>query len=117
MLYVAESNGQVFALDAESGQVQWSYPTIERSGGGLLSGCSAPAVTDGPFYAAPAVGDDLVYLSSAGEQKRSLFRQAENLAGLRALNPLGTLQWEFRDTQDRSVTSPSLAGGTGRTRP
>lgn len=109
-LYVAQANGQVFALQADQGQVLWSYPTIERSGGGLLGGCSAPAVSDGPFYAAPAVGEEALFLGSAGEQQRSLFSKGENRSGLRVLNDLGVLQWEFTGTTDRSVASPALAG-------
>ncbi|MBN1641823.1 MAG: PQQ-binding-like beta-propeller repeat protein [Anaerolineae bacterium] len=111
-IYVAETNGQVFALAAETGDTIWSYPPIEQRSGGLLSGCSAPTASDGPFYAAPAVGPDLLYLSSAGERTRSLFRQGENTAGLRALNHLGTLQWEFKGTESRSVAMPVLVGDT-----
>jgi outer membrane protein assembly factor BamB len=110
-VYVAEMNGQVFALDAETGNTVWSYPIIERSSGGLLSGCSAPTPSDGPFFAAPAVGEDLIFLGSAGEKTSSLFRRSENTAGLRALNTLGTLQWEFKGTEDRTVAPPALADG------
>ena len=109
-LYVSETNGQVFALDPATGDILWSYPQIQRSGGGFLSGCSAQAPSDGPFYAAPAVSDELVYLSSAGELTTSLFRRSENTAGLRALNTLGTLQWAFRGTEARAVASPVLSG-------
>jgi len=112
IVYVAEVNGQVFALDAETGGTIWSYPIIERASGGLLSGCSAPTPSDGPFFAAPAIGDDLIFLGSAGEKTTSLFRRSENTAGLRALNALGTLQWEFKGTEDRTVAPPVLADGT-----
>jgi len=111
-LYVAETNGQVFALDPQTGDVLWAYPQTQASGGGFLSGCSAQAPSDGPFYAAPAVGDELVYLSSAGEVTASLFRKRENTAGLRALNELGTLQWSFKGTDARAVASPVLSAGT-----
>lgn len=111
-LYVAETNGQVFALDPETGDILWSYPLIESSGGGFLSGCSAQAASDGPFYAAPVAGDEFVYLSSAGEATASLFRKRENTAGLRALNTLGTLQWSFKGTDARAVASPVVSDGT-----
>jgi len=111
-VYVAETNGQVFALDPQTGDVLWAYPQTQKSGGGFLSGCSAQTPSDGPFFAAPAVGDELVYLSSAGEPTTSLFRRSENTAGLRALNKLGTLQWEFRGTEARAVASPVLSTGT-----
>lgn len=111
-VYVAEMNGQVFALQADSGQIVWSYPTIERGSGGLLGGCSAPAPSDGPFYAAPAVGQELLFLGSAGEQQRSLLGKGENQSGLRVLNRLGTLQWSFTGTADRTVASPALDADT-----
>ncbi len=111
-LYVAETNGQVFALDPETGDVLWAYPQTQASGGGFLSGCSAQAPSDGPFFAAPAVGDELLYLSSAGEATASLFRRRENTAGLRALNRLGTVQWAFKGTEARAVASPVLSAGT-----
>lgn len=111
-VYVAETNGQVFALDPSTGDVLWSYPQIEQSGGGLLSACSGRAPSDGPFYAAPTPGSELVYLSSAGEPTASLFRPSVNTSGLRALNKLGILQWEFKGTDSRSVASPILSGNT-----
>jgi outer membrane protein assembly factor BamB len=111
-LYVAETNGQVFALEPETGDVLWTYPQIQASGGGFLSGCTGRAPSDGPFYAAPAVGSELVFLSSAGEATTSLFRRSENTAGLRALNTLGTLQWSFKGTETRAVASPILSDGT-----
>jgi len=111
IVYVAEANGQVFALTADSGKVVWSYPSIEERSGGLLGGCSARA-TDGPFYAAPVFSDEHVFLGSAGEQQRSLLSKGENRAGLRVLNRLGTPQWEFKGASDRTVASPALAGST-----
>jgi eukaryotic-like serine/threonine-protein kinase len=111
-VYVAETSGQVFALSAETGDLSWSYPTVEKRSGGLLSGCSAPAPSDGPFYAAPAITDEYILLGSAGEQVRSLFSQGENRSGLRALNKMGTLQWEFRGAEDRTVTRPTISGNT-----
>jgi outer membrane protein assembly factor BamB len=111
-VYVAQANGQVFALQADTGAVQWAYPEIQRGGGGLLSGCSGPTMTDGPFYSAPAFDLELLYLGSAGEQRRSLFGGSTNNSGLRALNKMGTLQWEFKDSTDRAVTPPTIAGTT-----
>jgi outer membrane protein assembly factor BamB len=111
-VYVAQANGQVFAMDAETGDTIWTYPVIEQRSGGLLSGCSPSAPADGPFFAAPAVGQEFVFLGSGGEQARSLFRQGENRSGLRVLNKLGTLQWEYRGTRDRTVASPTLSGDT-----
>lgn len=112
VIYVAESNGQLYALAADTGSVLWVYPVTEQRSGGLLSGCSAPAVSDGPFFAAPAVSDEFVYVASAGEQVRSLFRRGDNLSGLRALNHNGILQWSFKGTTDRAVASPALVGDT-----
>ena len=111
-LYVAEANGQVFALQADAGAVLWSYPTIEAQSGGLLGGCSPAAPSDGPFHAAPAVGEEFVFLGSAGQQQRSLWGAGENKSGLRVLDRMGTLQWEFRGTSDATVTAPTLAEGT-----
>jgi outer membrane protein assembly factor BamB len=111
-VYVAQMNGQVFALNAETGDPMWTYPVIEQRQGGLLSGCSAPAQTDGPFFSAPAVGQEFLYLGSAGERQQPLFRQSVNNSGLRALNKLGTLQWAFKGTKDRTVASPTLSGDT-----
>jgi outer membrane protein assembly factor BamB len=111
-VYVAETNGQVFALDPSTGKVLWSYPQIEQSGGGFLSGCFSRSTSDGPFYAAPTAGSEQVYLSSAGEPMASLFRPSVNTSGLRALNKLGILQWEFKGTDSRSVASPTLSGNT-----
>jgi outer membrane protein assembly factor BamB len=111
-VYVAEMNGQVFALDAETGSVTWSYPIIEQRRGGLLSGCSASGPADGPFFSAPAISEEFVYLGSAGEQARSLFSKGENMSGLRVLNKLGTLQWAFKGTRDRTVASPVLSEST-----
>jgi outer membrane protein assembly factor BamB len=105
-------DGRVFALDAETGSIAWSYPVIEQRSGGLLSGCSASGPTDGPFFSAPAVSDEFIYLGSAGEQERSLFSKGENKSGLRVLNKLGTLQWSFKGSKDRSVTSPVLSQDT-----
>lgn len=112
MVYVAQVNGQVFALQADTGAVQWTYPVIEQRGGGLLGGCSGPAVTDGPFHSAPAFDPDLLYLGSAGGVQRSLFGGSTNNAGLRTLNKMGTLQWEFKGAADRSVASPVVSGTT-----
>jgi outer membrane protein assembly factor BamB len=111
-VYVAEMNGQVFALNAETGAQMWSYPIIEQRQGGLLSGCSASGPTDGPFFSAPAVSKEFLYLGSAGERQQALFRQSTNNSGLRTLNKLGTLQWTFKGTKDRTVASPALSGDT-----
>lgn len=105
-------SGRVFALRAETGEVMWSYPGAPKRSGGLLGGCSAPQVTDGPFTSAPAVGDKWVYIASAGEQQRSLWGAGENLAGLRALNEFGTLQWEFDEISAPALAAPALAGKT-----
>jgi outer membrane protein assembly factor BamB len=111
-VYVAQINGQVFALRADTGTIQWTYPLIEERSGGLLGGCSGPTATDGPFHSAPAFDQDYVFLGSAGEQQRSLFGRGSNNAGLRVLNKLGTLQWEFKGATDRTVASPAIAGTT-----
>jgi len=111
-VYVAETSGQVFALSAETGDILWTYPLTQRRGGGLLSGCSAPTASDGPFVSAPVVNDEFVFLGSGGEQTRSLFSKGENLSGLRALNQTGILQWEFRGAEDRTVASPLLTDDT-----
>jgi outer membrane protein assembly factor BamB len=111
-VYVAQVNGQVFALQAATGAVQWTYPVIQQGGGGLLRGCSGPSVTDGPFHSAPAFDQELLYLGSAGAQQRSLFGGSSNNSGLRALNKMGTLQWEFKGATDRTVASPAMAGTT-----
>lgn len=112
VIYVAEASGQVFALRAEDGDVVWSYPTVAKKRGGLLSACSSAAPTDGPFYAAPAFSEEFVFLGSAGEQQRSLWGKGENNAGLRALNTLGVLQWEYKVPADRTVASPALTEAT-----
>jgi outer membrane protein assembly factor BamB len=106
------ADGRVFALDAETGSETWYYPTVEQRSGGLLPSCSPARLSDGPFFTAPAVSEEFVYLGSAGEQMRSLFSKGENMSGLRALNKLGTLQWSFKGTQDRTVASPALSDGT-----
>jgi outer membrane protein assembly factor BamB len=111
-VYVAETSGQVFALDPSTGNALWSYPKTAQSGGGLFSACSARTPSDGPFFAAPTPGSELVYLSSAGEPTASLFRPSVNTSGLRALNTLGVLQWEFKGTDARSVASPTLTDNT-----
>jgi outer membrane protein assembly factor BamB len=111
-VYVAELNGQVFALQAETGTQQWAYPAIEQRGGGLLSACSGPAATDGPFHSAPSFDQQYLYLGSAGDQQRSLFGRGANNAGLRVLNQMGTLQWEFKGATDRTVASPAVSGTT-----
>lgn len=110
-IYVAEANGQLFALRAENGATIWSYPLVEERSGGLLGGCSPSAPSDGPFYAAPVFDDEFLYLGSAGEQQRSLLSKGDNNAGLRVLNKLGTLQWTYKGTTDRSVVPPTLGKG------
>ncbi len=77
-----------------------------------IGGCSGPSMTDGPFYSAPVFDQEYLYLGSAGEQQRSLFSGSTNRSGLRTLNKMGTLQWEFKDATDRTVTSPAIAGAT-----
>jgi outer membrane protein assembly factor BamB len=104
--------GQVFALQADSGTVMWTYPVVSQQRGGLLSGCSGPIASDGPFYAAPAFDRDLVFLGSAGEEQRSLLGRGENRAGLRALNKAGILQWDFRQVTDNAVAPPAVSGTT-----
>jgi outer membrane protein assembly factor BamB len=56
-VYVGSQDGQVYALDATTGSLRWSYPT----GGPVYSG---PAVAGGTVY----VGSDdhKVYALSAG---------------------------------------------------
>jgi outer membrane protein assembly factor BamB len=107
-VYVAQTSGQVFALNGGTGQVQWVYPATPERQGGLLSGCSPAPVTDGPFFSPPSLTDDALYLASAGDQQRSLFGGGENRAGLRVLNKLGTLQWESKESTDRSIASPAV---------
>jgi outer membrane protein assembly factor BamB len=103
----------VFALQANTGSTLWAYPAVQqRSGGGLLGGCSGPTATDGPFHSAPAFDPENLYLGSAGEQQRSLFGQSTNNSGLRTLNKTGMLQWEFKGTTDRTVSSPAISGTT-----
>ena len=107
-IYVAQATGQVFGINGGTGQVQWSYPTTPERKGGLLSGCSPAPASDGPFFSPPSFTEDALYLSSAGEQQRSLFGGGENKSGLRVLNKFGTLQWESRDSTDRSIASPAV---------
>ncbi len=111
VVYVAEANGQLFALQAQDGSLLWEYPIVEQKKGGLLGGCSARALSDGPFFAAPAVDDDHVYLSSAGALQRSLLGKGENMAGLRVLDKTGELQWSFKKVDDRSVAPPVVTDG------
>ena len=112
VVYVAEANGQVFALQAGDLSILWAYPLIEKRQGGLLGGCSAQGPSDGPFHAAPAVSGDYIFLGSAGAQERSLWGKGENKSGLRVLSKAGTVQWEYRGTSDRTVAPPALAEGT-----
>jgi outer membrane protein assembly factor BamB len=107
-VYVAQATGQIFALNGGTGQVEWRYPATPERRGGLLSGCSPAQATDGPFHSPPNFNEDSLFLSSAGQQQRSLFGGSENRSGLRVLNKLGTLQWEFRESQDRSIASPAV---------
>jgi outer membrane protein assembly factor BamB len=107
-VYVAQTSGQVFALNGGTGRVEWVYPATPERQGGLLSGCSPAAPSDGPFFSPPSPTEDALYLASAGEQQRSLFGGGENRSGLRVLNKLGTLQWENRESTDRSIASPAL---------
>ena len=111
-LYVTETSGQVFALRPENGTVLWAYPLIEQRSGGLLGGCSAATVSDGPFHAPPIFTEEFVFLGSAGEQQRSLFAQGENRGGLRVISKSGVLQWGFRGTAERTVAAPSISGTT-----
>ena len=111
-LYVTELNGQVFALSPENGAVQWVYPLIQQRSGGLLSGCSPAAPSDGPFHAPPAFTQEYVFLGSAGEQQRSLFAKGENRGGLRVVSKTGVLQWAFKDTAERTVAAPSVSETT-----
>jgi len=106
------TNGRFFALKADTGDAMWAYPAVEQQSGGLLSGCSAPKITDGPFIAAPVVQDELIFLGSGGEIQRSLWGKGENMAGLRALNKLGTLQWRFEGATGSTIAAPALAGTT-----
>jgi outer membrane protein assembly factor BamB len=106
------TNGRLFVLKADTGEWMWSYPAVEQRSGGLLGGCSGPSVTDGPFIAAPIVHDDLILLGSGGARQQALFGKGENMAGLRALNQFGTLQWRFEGTTERAVAAPALAGTT-----
>jgi outer membrane protein assembly factor BamB len=111
-LYVTETNGQIFALRPEDGTVLWVYPLIQQASGGILGGCSAATVSDGPFHAPPASTEEFVFLGSAGEQQRSLFAKGENRAGLRVLSKSGVLQWGYRGTTERTVAAPSLSETT-----
>jgi outer membrane protein assembly factor BamB len=111
-VYVAEANGQIFALQADTGAISWSFPTISQGGGGLLGGCTPRTVTDGPFYAAPAFDAQYLYLGSAGDQQRTLFSKGENRAGLRVLDKSGIEQWQFKGVTDRTVCSPALSDTT-----
>ena len=111
-IYIAQANGQIVARRAANGAEMWSYPLIEERRGGLLSGCSGPSTSDGPFFAPPAFDQEYVYLGSGGEQQRSLFGGGENHSGLRTLNKLGTLQWDFRGSADRSVAPSAVTDTT-----
>ncbi len=111
-VYIAQANGQIIARRAANGAEMWSYPLVEERKGGLLSGCSGPSASDGPFYTPPAFDQEHVYLSSGGEQQQSLFGGGENHSGLRALNKRGTLQWDFRGATDRSVAPPAVTDTT-----
>jgi len=110
VVYLA--NGQIFAMEAATGKLLWNYPGAPQRSGGLLSGCSAPQATDGPFVAAPAVGAEFVFLASGGDQQQSLLGKGKNMAGLRALNNFGVLQWRFDEATQSAVASPVLDEGT-----
>jgi outer membrane protein assembly factor BamB len=106
-------NGQVFALEADTGKVVWDYPGAPKQSGGLLRGCSSqPQLTDGPFTSAPAAGEGFVFLASGGEQQQSIWGKGDNMAGLRALNEFGTLQWAFEGTTERAIAAPTVMGQT-----
>ncbi|MBN1580562.1 MAG: PQQ-binding-like beta-propeller repeat protein [Anaerolineae bacterium] len=105
-------NSQVYALEADTGNLVWDYPDVPQRSGGLLGGCSAPQPTDGPFTAAPVAGQDFVFLASGGEQQQSLWGKGENMAGLRALNEFGTLQWTFKEPTKNAVAAPAIMGQT-----
>jgi outer membrane protein assembly factor BamB len=111
-LYVTATNGQVFALRPDDGTVLWAYPLIQQQSGGILGGCSAATVSDGPFHAPPVATDEFVFLGSAGEQQRSLFAKGENRGGMRVLSKSGVLQWAFTGTVERAVAAPSLSETT-----
>ncbi len=104
------TSGQVQALQANTGEQLWSYPPAAQSSGGLFGGCSGPRITDGPFYAAPAVGERFIFMASGGERQASLLAKSENLAGLRALNEFGVVQWRFEQTEERAIASPVIDG-------
>lgn len=103
---------QVFALQAETGAVLWKYPGTPQRSGGLLGGCSAAQLSDGPFTSAPTVSDTLIYVASAGEKQKSIWGKGENMAGLRTLNEFGTLQWKFDETTSSALARPTLSGNT-----
>ncbi len=103
---------QVFALQADTGKLLWNYPGAAQRSGGLLGGCSAPQATDGPFTSAPAFDESLVYVASGGEQQKSIWGAGANMAGLRALNQFGALQWKFDDLSAPALARPALSGNT-----
>jgi outer membrane protein assembly factor BamB len=108
-VYLAQTaTGQIIALNGETGQVVWTFPATPERRVGLLRGCTAAPATDGPFVSPPAYTQEALYVSSAGEQQRRLFSAGENQAGLRALNKLGTLQWDAKVSTDRSIASPAI---------
>ena len=105
-------NSQVYALEADTGNLVWNYPGVPQRSGGLLGGCSASQLADGPFTAAPVTSEGFVFLASGGEQQRSIWGTGENMAGLRVLNEFGTLQWTFKEPTKNAVAAPAIMGQT-----
>ena len=84
VVYVS-AGPKVYALEAETGNQKWEFPTGEEE--------------KGPFYATPAVGVDLVFVGSTDK----------NLYALDAVT--GNQRWVFA-TEKPIIAGPAVAGDT-----
>ncbi len=83
-VYVS-NQGQVYAINPSNGTLVWKYP--------------AKADATKPFYAAPAVTNDLIVVGNYGHQ-------------LHAIKKDGTAAWQFDPGTGHFVATPLIVGNT-----
>lgn len=127
LVYVGSGGGVVYALDATTGGIDWTYPTDETSGESAIT--SSPRVAngtvyvgandgtvraldassgaqswkttvDGPVYSRPAVGTDRVFVTTADGTLVAIDKAT------------ATTDWSYDLGVDLGSSSPTVVAGT-----